>query len=213
MSQGSFIQIDLLSDTTFSRGEGTAGLVDVEVEHDELGLPFVGGKTLRGLLRDSWLSMEKCFPELSHAALRVFGKEGDCDESCMLRIGDAVVDQNARRWIEAAVNRPIERYPISPWAVLEALTDIRRQTAEDRRTGAPAETTLRAVRVIIRGLSLRAPLYWLAAPSAQDIRCLSLALLAIRHAGLGRNRGRGHVRMTLDGDLDRTRREAQGGSA
>jgi hypothetical protein len=26
--------VELLSDTTFGRGEGTAGLVDVEIEHD-----------------------------------------------------------------------------------------------------------------------------------------------------------------------------------
>jgi len=97
--------------------------------------------------------------------------------------------------------------------VLEALTDIRRQTSEERSTGAPAETTLRAVRVIVRGLTLRAPLHWLADPTPQDVRCLSLALLAARHAGLSRNRGRGHIRMTLDGDPEKTRNAAKGGSA
>lgn len=211
MSQKTFIQIELLSDATFSRGEGTAGVVDVEVEHDERGLPFLGGKTIRGLLRDSWLSMHHCFPELAQTTGRVFGPAADCDESSMLRIGDAVLDEETRRWIEAAESRP--NHSISPAAVLEALTDIRRQTSEERSTGAPAETTLRAVRVIVRGLTLRAPLHWLADPTPQDVRCLSLALLATRHAGLGRNRGRGHIRMTLDGDPEKIRNAAKGGSA
>ncbi len=211
MSRYQYITIDLLSDATFSRGEGTAGVVDVEVEHDTWGLPFLGGKTLHGLVRDAWLSMQDCFPQLIHAAKRVFGTEADCDESAIVRIGDAVVDDATRTWIRAAESR--KNNPLSANAVLEALTDIRRQTSEDRDTGAPAETTLRAVRVVVRGLTLRAPLHWLAEPNDEDIRCLSLALLAARHTGLGRNRGRGHVRMSLDGDIEKTRAIAKGESA
>mgnify|MGYP001112123370 CR=1 FL=1 len=203
-----FIKIELLSDAVFSRGEGTAGVVDIEIEHDELGLPFLGGKTIRGLLRDSWLSMRHCFSDLIEAEERIFGPEADCYERSILRIGDAVVDEKTRRWIEWAETR--KNHPIPPSTVLSALTDIRRQTSEDRRTGAPAETTLRAVRVVIRGLVLWSPLHWLLEPTSRDVRCLSLALLATRHAGLGRNRGRGHIRMTLDGDLGKTLSAARG---
>jgi hypothetical protein len=210
MSRNRFLQIDLLSDAAFSRGEGTAGLVDVEVEHDAMGLPFLGGKTVRGLLHDSWLSMQGCFPTLGHAAKRIFGDEADVTECAILRIGDAMVDNETRKWIEAAETRL--EHPLSPSAVLEALTDIRRQTSEERITGAPAETTLRSTRVVIRGLRLEAPLLWLAEPEAADLRCLALALLTTRHAGLARNRGRGHIRMTLDGDLERTRQAAMGGA-
>jgi hypothetical protein len=57
----------------------------------------------------------------------------------------------------------------------------------------------------LRGLHLEAPLVWLDQPTPQDLQCLALACLATRHAGLGRNRGRGHIRVTLDGDVERTR--------
>ncbi|RDD30898.1 hypothetical protein CR161_09405 [Prosthecochloris sp. ZM] len=205
-----FIQIDLLSDAAFSRGEGKAGLVHVEVEHDELGLPFLGGKTLRGLLHDSWLSMQHCFPELAGSAKRIFGREADFDECSIVRIGDAVVDNETRLWIEAAENRL--HHPIHPDQVLEALTDIRYQTAESRIFGAPEKTTLRSVRVVIRGLKLQSTLHWLKDPDPEDdLRCLSLSLLATRHAGLGRNRGRGHIRLSLDGDPEKTIQFAQGG--
>jgi len=210
MNQNQFIQIELLSDAAFSRGEGMAGVVDVEVEHDELGLPFLGGKTLRGLLLDSWLSMQDHFPELSPSAERIFGIEADFHECSILRIGDAVVDSETCKWIKTAEFRPKNR--ISPMAVLEALTDIRRQTSEERSTGAPAETTLRSVRVIIRDLKLQSPLYWLCDPTDADLCCLSLALLATRHAGLARNRGRGNVRLTLDGNIEKTMQMAKGGS-
>src|SRR5690554_4910085 len=90
------IVIELLSDTTFGRGEGTPGKVDVEVEHDAYGLPMLGGKALRGLLRDSWLSMQARFPELQVAGRRVFGPHGDLEETAILRIGDATLEAPAR---------------------------------------------------------------------------------------------------------------------
>src|SRR5437762_1647556 len=45
------LQLELESDTAFGRGEGLAGLLDDEVEYDlATGLPFVRGRTLKGLL-------------------------------------------------------------------------------------------------------------------------------------------------------------------
>jgi hypothetical protein len=202
------IRLELLSDTTFSQGEGRAGVVDVEVEHDELGLPFLGGKALRGLLRDSWLSMRHCFDALESSHERIFGLDADMEDRSILRIGNAVVDSETRRWVKAAESR--QENPITSGIVLEALTSIRSQTAEERRTGAPAETTLRSVRVVNRTLVLQAPLHWLKVPSGPDLQCLALALLATRHAGLGRNRGRGHIRLTLDDDSGKTIRLAKG---
>lgn len=209
MKRPQFIRIELLSDTTFGRGEGTAGVVDVEVDHDELGLPFLGGKALRGLLHDSWLSMSQSFKELQPSAQRILGIDFDLAESSIVRIGDAVVDDATRKWIQGAEYR--KEKPVSPSMILHALTDVRYQTAEERSTGAPARTSLRSVRVLIRKLILDSPLFWLGSPSEIDCRCLALMLLATRHAGLGRNRGRGHIRLTLDGEADATVRIATGG--
>jgi len=204
------IVIELLSDTTFGRGEGTPGVVDVEIEHDHYGLPMLGGKALRGLLRDSWLAMEGCFPGLHEAALHVFGPPGDLEGASILRVGDALVEEEARGWFVSAVER--SHHPIAPSAILEAFTEIRQQTSEDRITGSPARKTLRSVRVALRGLKLVAPISWLRAPTPSELQCLALALLATRHGGLGRNRGRGHLRMTLDGDLKKTRELARAAS-
>jgi hypothetical protein len=206
----SCIVIELLSDATFGGGRGTPGVVDVEIEHDGHGLPILGGKALRGLLRDSWLSMQDHFPDLLDAGRRVLGPHGDMDETAILRFGDATVEEPARAFFVAAVERA--RHPLPASAILEALTDIREQTSEERRTGAPAPTTLRSTRVALRELKLVAPLSWLAEPTPADCQCLALATLATRHAGLGRNRGRGHLRLTLDGDLEQTRAFAGGAS-
>lgn len=204
------LTVELLSDATFSRGEGTAGAVDVEVERDEHGLPFLGGKTLRGLLRDSWVSLQEQFRWLIPAARRIYGPTGELDETGILRIGDAVLGEDVRSWVTWAVER--EDHPLSATALLESLTDIRAQTAEDRATAAPAAATLRAVRVALRGLVFEAPLTWLTPPTADDLRCLALGILATRHGGLARNRGRGFLRLALDRDHEGTRQLARGGN-
>jgi hypothetical protein len=205
--QPNTLTIDLLSDSTFGRGEGTPGVVDIEVEHDAFGLPFLGGKTLRGLLRDTWLSMQTHFPELHNAARRVYGPTRDLEEVSLLRVGDAVIEEPARGYFIAACQR--EQHRLAPELILSALTDIRFQTSEERSTGAPARTTLRSIRVVLRGLRLTAPLLWLAEPDQDDMRCLALAALGTRHAGQARNRGRGHISIAFNGDRARTRQFAR----
>ncbi|HDH25461.1 MAG TPA: RAMP superfamily protein [Actinobacteria bacterium] len=202
------LHLELLSDSTFSRGEGTAGAVDTEVEHDESGLPFIGGKTVRGLLRDAWLSMCDCFPDLHAAADRVLGRSRCLDESCRLRFGDALLPEPLRRPVRAAAERTEK--PLSPETILAAFTEIRYQTAEDRDTGAPATTTLRSSRVVLRGFSFESRLTWLGGydPAPDDLRLLALCALVTRHGGLLRNRGRGHLRLSLDGNNEKTRRLA-----
>ena len=202
------IRIELLSDTTFGRGEGTAGHVDVEVEHDELGIPILNGKAVRSLLRDTWLSMQEHFPELQTAGVRLFGPHGELNETGILRIGTASIDPAARPWIDAAVNRGKNK--IAPATILAGFTDIRHQTSEDRQTGAPERTTLRSMRVVVRGLELFSSLSWLVNPNAHELRCLALSVLGTRHAGLSRNRGRGHIRLLLEGNLNRTQTLAIG---
>jgi hypothetical protein len=202
----STLHVELLSDSTFGVGTGVPGEVDIDVEHDQYGLPLLGGKALRGLLRDSWLSMQEHFSEFGDASLRVFGPHGDTLDTAILRVGDAAVEPQVRNYFVAAVTR--ENHPLDRRTVLESLTSIREQTSEERKTGAPARTTLRSSRVVIRGLRLVASITWLAEPSIADRQCLALTCLAMRHAGLGRNRGRGHLRITIDGDLLNTRRLA-----
>lgn len=194
--------VHLMSASTFARGEPTAADVDTEVEHDDLGLPFLGGKALHGLLRDSWLSMAPAFGHLSAAAARVLGTPGASGDAA-LRIGDAEVDAATR----TALRWAVDNGEMFPHDILHAVTDIRTQTAEDRVTGAPLAGSLRRSRVVLRDLDLIAPLTWTDdAPQPAEEQVLALAALGTRHAGLGRSRGRGHIRILIDNDGEATRR-------
>ena len=46
------LRLTLDSDATFGRGDGLAGVVDAEVQHDDNGLPYLGGRALKGLLAE-----------------------------------------------------------------------------------------------------------------------------------------------------------------
>ena len=209
MSEPKNLTVCLLSDTTFGRGEGMAGLVDVEVEHDKCGLPFIGGKVLHGLLRDTWLSMWESFNSLGSAAELVLGQEATLDptEEAILEIKDAVLPDEVQDWVRYAVHRKTN--PLRPEQILSSLTDIRRQTAQSRKTGAPEKTTLRSSRVVVRKISFQAPLIWRRDPTPEEKKVLALCALGTRHGGLGRNRGRGFLQLTLDGNIAKTRQLAK----
>ena len=195
------LRIRLVSDATFGRGDGLVGLVDQEVEHDECGLPFLRGRTLKGLLVEECANilyaLEKQNPALardySKTAEKLFGRPGSSlDAHALLRVGDACLPEDLRQAIRSEVGRG----NLSRLDVLESLTDVRRQTAMDE-TGVPDEHSLRAARVILRGTPLVANLGFLASPKDADLALLAACVKAFRRAGTARNRGRGRLTATL----------------
>ena len=198
------LRIDLETDATFGRGDGLAGVVDQEVEHDEFGLPFLRGRTLKGLLVEECANLvyalEVRRPELAEryaaAANRLFGRPGGgLDDAGLLRMGQARLPADLRRAIRASVKAK----ELSPMDVLESLTDIRRQTAMDE-TGKPDEHTLRGTRVILRDTPLLAHLSFATTPDPIVLGLLAACVSALRRAGTSRTRGRGRLRATLCND-------------
>lgn len=79
------LTLTLLSDATFARGDGVSGVVDEEVEYDAVtGLPFVRGRTLKGLLTEACANLLYGLgranapgeTRLHAAAARLFGEPG-----------------------------------------------------------------------------------------------------------------------------------------
>lgn len=200
MTEPRMLAIRLLSEATFGAGRVSTKDVDIEVELEPSGLPCIGGKTIHGLLHWAWDEMSAAFAELSEAAGELFGSEAALEHSAILHIRDARVEESARRWVEFALAEKCVRRE----QIRDSLTAVRSQTAEDRLTGAAAATTLRRSRVVLRELTLWAPLAWSREPQEGEIRCLALSALACRQGGLLRRRGRGLLEVTLDGDRKKT---------
>ncbi len=197
------IRIDLMSDATFGRGEGLAGVVDQEVEHDRYGLPFLRGRALKGLLVEECANILYALgtapDELKQAAAFLFGQAGSTlNDDAKMPVGAAQLPGDLRRAIEADVEsgNDVEAGKLTRLDVLESLTAIRRQTAVTE-TGAPEDGSLRSMRVILRGTSFVAPLHFDAKPDDKALSLLAACVMALRRAGTGRNRGRGRLSARL----------------
>ena len=210
------LKLTLHSDATFGRGDGLAGVVDAEVQHDAYGLPYLGGRALKGLLLEECANILFSLQQMGQAdgwrpaARELFGEPGSSEEiQSRLHVSDARLPDELRR----AVQGEVENGGLQRRQVLESLTAIRRQTAVSAETGAPLDDTLRAMRVILRETEFRAALTFLQAPGSdgppspsEDAKALLGACVkALRRAGTGRNRGRGRLTARLyDGDEDVT---------
>lgn len=196
------LEIKLLSDATLGRGDGVAGLVDAEVQHDAYGLPYLGGRALKGLLgaecADIVYALSIACPEQTErwqaVEQRLFGKQGSTlQDEAILQVGAAQLPADLR----AAVAQDVRRETLTREQVLDTLTALRRQTAMDPETGAPKKETLRTMRVVLRGTVLDARLDFSREPTVDDLALLAACVKAFRRAGIGRNRGRGKLEAEL----------------
>ena len=192
------LKIKLLSDTTFGRGDGVAGLIDQEVEHDPFGFPYLRGRTLKGLLSeegDNLIAMlTNHRPSWETVACDLFGTLGSTIGTMgAVHVGDACLPEDLRQ----AVAFQIKDETLTKTEVLDSLTTIRRQTSIDPQSGTPDEGSLRSFRVVLRDLCFTADLIFEKMPSDEMLSLLAVGALALRRLGSGRNRGRGHVQCTL----------------
>lgn len=199
------LRLELLSDATFGRGDGVAGVVDAEVQHDEVGLPYLGGRTLKGLLGAECADIVYALGLALHsdqaarwqaAEERLFGRSGAAlTGEATLRVGAARLPDDLRLALLADIRSDRSDRP-TPTDILETVTALRRQTAMDEE-GTPLENTLRTMRVVLRKTVFWATLDFLAEPHEDDLALLAACVKAFRRAGMGRNRGRGRVAAEL----------------
>lgn len=184
------LEITLQSDAAFGMGAGVSGLVDSEVQQTAFGLPTLSGRSIKGLLVNECSEILYALPDAQQAhwkavAATLFGRRGDTQRKSTLFVGDAGIAPDLAAYL-------VKENKLSKQEILDALTDIRYQTAVNER-GAPRDETLRAVRVLISGLTLYAALTFSAEPSADEKALLASCVLALRRAGLGRTRGKGKL--------------------
>lgn len=202
-----WLKIFLLSDTTFGRGDGVAGLVDAEIQHDDLGLPYLGGKTLKGLLGGQ--SAEILFAlQQSHspgiedwqsAATFLFGQPGSKQQaSARMQVSDAQLPKDLRLYLQEDYRlMSEEKRSKARLDNLNALTALRHQTAMDETTGAPKKHSLRTMRVILRQTPFIARLDFKEDLTGYPQLLLAAIVKSFRRAGTGRSRGRGRIEADL----------------
>ncbi|HAT15677.1 MAG TPA: RAMP superfamily protein [Microcoleaceae bacterium UBA11344] len=204
------VQIKLLSDTTFGRGDGVAGLVDQEVEHDSYGFPYLRGRTFKGLLTEECdhliiLLKDELFRHWNGVRNKLLGVSGSVIETTsIMHVGDASLPEKLLEAVKIQIEKEREKDQpaLTPTDILHSLTTIRRQTAINPNNGTADRGSLRSARVVIRDRVNTPPrftalLFFDEEPTADMKALLAVGVLALRHLGSGRNRGRGHVQCSL----------------
>ena len=192
------LQITLLSSLTSAAGEGRVGLVDRDVAFDDLGLPILPGRRLKGLWRDAYRDVADVWRQCGKSptpAAQIFGESGQkpgTGDACMY-VGNAEVKKASalKPWLEY-LQHP-EKRKLHPDDVAQHFATVRIQTAIDRGTGSAKENTLRLTRTLKSGWVFRARVRFVESPDEALQNALALGAAALQHMGTGRTRGIGKV--------------------
>lgn len=187
------LKVEILSETTFAHHTMNGTYVDTDVLHDEDGIPFISGKTIRGLLIEeaSYLTRFMDTKSFENVASFLFGRLGI--EEGQLLIEDGLMDEVFRQKVKKTIS--CKHKKVVPGHILGALTEVRYQTSIDQNTGTAEEHSLRSVRVLHPGISFFSKVKWLTNPDLIHFAFLACCCTTVRNAGLSRNRGRGRIRI------------------
>lgn len=200
------IEIKLLSETIFGSGETVSNSVDIEVLHNELGIPYMKGKTFKGKLREEveeatkllQISTGKNFKTEVDA---LFGQEGGYSDDksnilSTLKFSNCEISENIRNML----GESIKTGQVSKEEILGAFTDVRSFTSigED---GIAKDGSLRQGRVVKKDIK-----YYVDLNIGRNLTNIEKGLLAagvssLRNIGAMESRGKGRVegRLLEDG--------------
>lgn len=184
------VRIDIYEYWHAGTGAGRGPVVDARAARDAHGLPYLPGKTVRGLLREGFQAAEESAhlavpPGLTHHR---FG--GPEEEGC-LRLTDALLPEPMRDWVRASEE--------GAEAASHLFARIS-STAVSRETGQAEHHTLRTLEVAVP-VTLHFVVYDMAeAPLGEE--ALRAAFGFVRGLGSWRRRGLGRAGFSLDGTED-----------
>ena len=195
-----FLQIRLQSPLTSAAGEGRVGVVDRDIAFDDLGLPILPGRRLKGLWREAYRDVADAWTLCGESPIPVdciFGKSGQKSGK-----GDACLYVANAELQEASSLREWLKYlqydkKLHSDDVVEHFATVRAQTAINRRTGTALENTLRLTRTLKAGFKFQARVRFCEPPDNALLNALSLGAAALQHMGTARTRGLGKVSCRL----------------
>lgn len=192
MAQKKFIlSITLLSDTLIGNAEGYGSIIDKDSVFDEVGLPFIPGKRVKGILREQAELYNKHSHKDDNFIKDVFGVAGQTEKNKEhLTVSNFELDNYKQN--KSSLASLIKLKVLSKSEVQEYFTSIRMMTRIDS-DGIASDTSLRTFRVLKKGLVFSGEVGFDSdlLPHFKKIASLT------RRIGSSRNRGMGHIKCTL----------------
>ncbi|MBD3377963.1 hypothetical protein GF406_23240 [candidate division KSB1 bacterium] len=206
-------------------GETWGGVIDNDVVYDEVGLPIIPAKRIRGILLESAIDVAQALSTVKPEYWSpekiggLFGERGQVSSSPLI-IDDAKLENydEKKSWLKWAQHQVLDI--ASRMQVLSLFTSVRAQTAiapslaednnessstgknnKDKKflsAGVAMPHSLRMQRVLKRGLVFVCPVIVIDHEQSDFFESLlALSASVSRRTGLNRNRGLGEIAMTL----------------
>ena len=192
------LEIKLLSPLTSAAGEGRVGFVDRDITFDDLGLPILPGRRLKGLWSEAYRDVTDAWQQSGQAYTpveKIFGESGGGhgDGGACIHITNAELENasSLKEWLEYLQHHKIRKVHADD--VVQCYATVRTQTAIDRKSGSAKENTLRLTRTLKPGYVFRAPVRFAAPPNKALENALALGAAALQYMGTARTRGTGKV--------------------
>lgn len=195
------VQIQLLSDTLIGATEGYGAIIDKDSVSDEVGLPIIPGKRVKGILRAEAELLNKFQPiaiqsdknndDKKTAIEMIFGKAGMTDKNTeYLSVSNFTLpDYEANN---TYLKYLIQEEKISRSEVIAHFTTMRMMTRIDD-DGIAENTSLRTFRVLKKGLVFEGELTF----DSDYLADFKSIVALTRRIGSMRNRGLGQIQCRL----------------
>jgi CRISPR/Cas system CSM-associated protein Csm3 (group 7 of RAMP superfamily) len=198
------IRIIIKSPALIGSGEGFGALIDSDIVFDDVGLPYIPAKRIKGCLRDSAKEVEEILDEANISTPleidAVFGQTGAKEPAQVFFSNLFIQEYEANQtWLRYFMEHDTFNKHITRESVQNHFTEIRQMTriGED---GVSFDHSLRSVRLIKKGEIFEGDVHITGRPGSNDliIQTLNWACMNFRRMGTNRNRGFGEISCTLD---------------
>lgn len=196
------LKIELQSPTLPGGGEGWAEQVDTDVVYDELGLPYIPAKRIKGILREAandivahskFINLPGGNPQASEKFINELLGQVGAEKPANLCVGNAYLPdyRQCREWLQWANSKSSF---LSPDKIINSFTSIRQQTAIEK--GVAKQDSLRVLRLLNSGLCFQSDLS-LTEYTDENEKLLVYTSLVMRNMGINRNRGMGKIKCSI----------------
>lgn len=202
------MEVELLTPCLAGSGTGFGSLIDTDIVFDEMGIPFIPAKRIKGCLRDSATEICEYFERAGINYLdlskdgkdyriitKTFGRPGE-EEPADIYFSNLYIDEYKKvsEWLDYLQNTYSSI--INRESVFNYFTELREHTAIDEDRGTAKEHSLRTIRVIKKGSRFKSTIDVLN-DSPEVLELLYYGAKNLRHMGTKRTRGFGYVRCKL----------------
>ncbi|MHB1645392.1 MAG: RAMP superfamily CRISPR-associated protein [bacterium] len=186
------IAIRLKSDALIGSGEGFGSIIDTDVVFDDLGLPYIPAKRVKGIMLESAQELNEMLNIFNKSVNidNIFGKKGE--KEGLVYFSNFYLENyaNIREWLEYYCKKT---KIINKQSIIAQMTSLRYSTAIDSKTNLAKEGSLRTERIINSGKIFASDIYF---PEKLEEN-IALICQNTRRIGTKRTRGLGEIEVLL----------------